>query len=78
MNAQPQRCYCDECLTLDKLPVRRQGIPHSYQMLLPSTTDAEQIAWPIVEPYEPKGPRPGHQLTPDALPLFGGLEPQLF
>lgn len=34
MNAPLIRCHCAECTKLDRLPVRRHGIPHAYQTTL--------------------------------------------
>lgn len=31
----PERCACPECVELDQLPERLQGIPDSWQMRLP-------------------------------------------
>lgn len=31
MSIEYPRCHCSECQTLDKLPVRRHGIPHAWQ-----------------------------------------------
>jgi hypothetical protein len=31
----PERCACSECVDLDQLPERLQGIPDSWQMKLP-------------------------------------------
>lgn len=49
----PQRCYCDECQRLDKLPVRKQGWPNCYQMLLPTAAPRPELlesrAYTLVE-----------------------------
>ena len=71
------RCHCGECAKLDRLPVRRQGIPGAFQM----TFDHARLApidWPEIEPYQGRGPR-SSQASADSLPLFAGaLEPSLF
>lgn len=78
------RCNCDECQRLDRLPLRRQGIPGAWQPNLlsgamhtyiphPQPSDAEldaQLAALAVEVAQ-------HEHA--SLPLFaGGLEPSLF
>lgn len=67
------RCYCPECVKLDRLPVRRHGIPHAWQ---PSLLSAGPVPAPrpdVDEGVPPPAP------SVDALPLFAGeLEPSLF
>lgn len=70
MNAPISRCHCEECTRLDRLPVRRHGIPHAYQTTFdwPETGSGR---WPVTI----RQPAP----SPDALPLFAGpLQPTLF
>lgn len=66
------RCYCEECTRLDKLPVRKQGWPGCFQMLLPTGVPLDSYIMPEVEPYQPQGPSYRQQQTADDLPLFGG------
>lgn len=67
MNA-PLRCNCAECQRLDKLPVRKQGWPNCYQLLLPTSIPVDVA----VPDFNFAGPRNAVQKEVDSLPLFGG------
>lgn len=79
------RCYCGECAKLDRLPLRRQGIPGAFQMTFdhrgggtgPQDDYAAEMAARMLARYgNPHGPQAP---SADALPLFAGaLEPTLF
>lgn len=66
------RCHCADCARLDRLPLRRHGIPHAYQTTFAAIGSGCGPALPLADL-----PRPA--TSPDALPLFAGaLEPTLF
>lgn len=68
------RCRCAECEKLDRLPVRRHGIPGAWQTTFAGLSYGSGRCGDS-RPAEPHRPA----LTPDSLPLFAGaLEPTLF
>lgn len=85
MTAPMIRCHCGTCEQLDRLPLRRHGIPGAFQLTFdhsrsgsgPQDDYATEMAAKMLARYgNPHGPQ-----TPsaDALPLFAGaLEPTLF
>jgi len=89
MNAPLTRCHCAECAKLDRLPVRRHGIPHAHQTTFDLNFGGSG-RWPVaysidgdtVTVFELEGagegmPRPAP--STDSLPLFAGpLQPTLF
>jgi hypothetical protein len=66
-------CHCSECQKLDRLPVHRHGIPHARQ---PSLLDARVDDFAPVAVLDLPAPRPPAPW--ESLPLFGGLQPDLF
>lgn len=67
------RCTCPECRSLDRLPVRRHGIPGAWQttFALPATGSGPAI-------HSAAAATPA-ALPADRLPLFAGpLQPTLF
>ena len=72
MTVQIARCHCADCAKLDRLPVRRHGIPHAYQ-----TTFAAIGSGSGPAPAQPFFTPPAK--SADSLPLFAlALEPTLF
>lgn len=69
------RCYCPECEKLDQLPTRRQGIPGAYQTTFDHASDGGGRHDTV---YHFNVPDPRREKPVDDLPLFGGLEPDLF
>lgn len=68
-------CHCAECQRLDRLPVRRHGIPGARQLVLPAGAlpFTRDLAPTPIEASPP--PQPGLE----GLGLFAGrLEPTLF
>lgn len=73
----PQLCTCEECKRGDALPMRRQGIPGACQMLLPECLDGVTVIPSCrMLPSEPET-MPAQRGLSD-LPLFGGLQPDMF
>lgn len=68
---QPRFCSCEECQRLDRLPIRRHGIPGARQLLLPAG------GLPVAPaPLAALAPAPQADL--EGLALFAGaLEPTL-
>lgn len=64
-----ERCYCAECAKGDRM--RLQGIPGTFQARLFAGCHVARAAAALPDP-------PAPNVALGALPLFGGLEPDLF